>query len=352
MTEDFRFKCIRPEFISDLEERLFERRWLIHSIEVDEREVYSSANYLQARLWCAREWSLVLDVNIFQFIVSSVKKGSYSDQVRNAIGLVAFCQVARIEIDPTIACYEKAFQSAARATEVVSDLGLFHRINNTETTELANFALGFSNSITAASLSPQDDCRIHQEITRYKKLCEWGSFYLMILKLIQIKCYTHTSNQEKLRQFLIWCMDIFRFSLVATVYAVILFGRSPSRKMMKFRLGDSLGEKRAAASNMTWDLFLSSKFFEKWVTKGRVEYIFASDDRAFRDVMTLAIKLQQKENFAVLREQISEEMIGCLKAIHSCRHERAARAYMSESWSREYRSSQIRELETAAFGVL
>jgi len=282
MTEDFRFACILPEFIFDLEERLFGRRWLIHSFEVDERKVYSSVNYLRAGLVDALEYELVLDVNIFQFIVSSVKKSAISDQVRNAIGLVAFCQVARIEIDPTIACYEKAFQSAERATEVVSDLGLFHRINNTDPTELAKFALGFSNSITAASLSAQDDRRIHQEITRYGKLREWDSFYLMILKLIQIKFYTHTSGQEKLRQFLTWCMDIFRFSLVALVYAVILFGRSPSRKMMKFRLGATLVEMKAAASNMTWDLFLSSKFFEKWVTKSRVEHIFASDDRAFR----------------------------------------------------------------------
>lgn len=69
-------------------------------------------------------------------------------------------------------------------------------------------------------------------------------------------------------------------------------------------------------------------------------------------LMTLAIKVQQKENFAVLGDQISEQMIAYLEEIDSRRHERATRVYMSESWSREYRSSQIRELETAVFGAL
>lgn len=348
--ENAQFAVWIPAYISAIVERLKRRNWLIHNFPLNVEDVHDPAGYLCGNAVNNTEYVCVLDANIFQFIVNASKKRSNADHHRDAIALVVFCQFSEIDIDPALACYERINHLEKNADEAVRELLLFRKIDNADSEKLAAYALGITDVVSLNEAIQLDLELTKKKLLQYRRLTNWDSMYLMVLKIVQIKFFETSSNQAKLERFISWCFSDFRLSIVAIVYSAIFFGKTPTKKMMKFSPLADKAEKRKAVENMTWDFFNASRYFELWVSNAKSEYIFASDDLAFKEVLRQSILAQNPgTGFANLKEHITETSIKYLNAIEGRRATEKNRMYQSEIWSQEYRQKLIVDLESSLF---
>ena len=131
-----------PSYLEDIIESLMRRDWLVHNFDnVDTSGVYNFANYLYNKQVDGITYTIYLDLNIYQFILNAFKKSEPKQEFRDAIGLVIFCQIAEIELEPAYAIYEKInYRNDDKIlTEVISDLELFHRINNISNSSIVEY---------------------------------------------------------------------------------------------------------------------------------------------------------------------------------------------------------------------
>lgn len=342
-----------PQYIEPIIEMLRKEDWITHVFNIQDQDIYNIAGYIYNNKFENIEYAATIDLNLLQFMISAVKREKKNDKQRAAIGFIVFCQIACIDIDPTHACYEKSFRSDGGAEEVAEYLSIFNCLNNTNNEELALFSLGYSDSININNNIITDKKDAISKLTAYRHLKEWRSLYLMILKIVHLKYYTKTkAAQDNIIKFSQWCYDSYRFSIAASTFAAIFFGKNPIKNTMKFNPNKTRAEKIGNLENMTWDLYIISKFFESWTKPENTnkEKILASDDKPLTEILRTAIKIQfNLENpLSPLSPQISSEIIKFLKDIEVKRTSKSDsinRIYNSKQWSPDYRDHLINELE-------
>lgn len=348
--EDIQLEVFVPDYLVEIVKRLVARDWFIHYFPATGKDLFHAPSYLWKQKVEGLDYVCVLDANILQFIINSVKKGSPNEQQRDAIGLVVFCIHAQITIEPSLACYERINHNALKSDEAIDEITLFRSIDSADPKDLASFALGFSDSISLYHSAQTDKEFLKKKLLEFRRLFEWDLMYLMVLKIVEIRYSQGSTGHEKLVKFVEWCLGEFRLSIVTMVFAVVAFGKRPSKKMIKYSPMLSEDKKRGALANMTWDMYNATKFFDLWIKKQNTEYIFASDDLAFKEVLRNAIDVQMADGaFEVLEEHISKATIEYLNKVETRRQSKTGRAYYSEKWHRNYRADLIAELEAKLF---
>lgn len=306
-----------PFYTLEIVKQVRSADWLVHSFELSNNEdIYNPSGYLYNSEFFGKEYTIYLDLNVYQYVLSAYKKRCRNELHRNALALMVFGKFTNITFDPTLAIYEKLNYATQCPNEITEDLGLFRRIDNCDMDSLAAFALGHANEIELPGASFVDDATTKKRLTRYRRLRKWDSLYLMVLVIAKLYHLENCSNEEKIRNFLNWSHDEFGYSLVAIAFLISLLGNKPNLKLMKYKLGMNAKQKRAALVNMTWDLFLLDKFFEYWVKKppGK-EFLYASNDIPLRQVLCLAISIQLHGSCDNLADILSEPLIQELNRI-------------------------------------
>jgi len=336
-----------PSYIEDIAESLAYRGWVVHSFNTDsDEELYNPSNYLHNSEFEGSKYTLGLDLNIYQFLLNSKKKDLPKDNYRDAAALLVFCQIANIEIDPSYAVYEKVNYEASNLDEALPDLELFQNINNSDPGELAKYALGHENSYEIPTEHKINYAEKREILSKYRRLTEWDSLYLIILSIVDIKFDKRIPSDKKLAKFFDWLICKFRMSLVGTIYAMILFGNKPLKRMMKYNSQQNITERKNALWNMTWDLYIMNQFFRKWVGKDdENEFFFASDDKAFCELLRSAIKVQQIGDFSTLIPYLTKSGYEQAESFLKLDVSSAGRVYETDEWSPEYRGSMIRSYE-------
>ncbi len=331
---------------------LLERNWLVHNFNLEHEEnLYDPTGYLYNTEIHKFNYNLIVDLNIYQYLLNIAKKQSPHANYRAAASLLVFCQITDIDIDPTFAVYEKFNYDNRNLAEALIDLELFHNINNGETENLAKYALGYSDSISIAMTHKLDHEITKKELTKYKKLSEWESLYLMVLSIINIYNDHTIPRREKHKAFCDWMIYEFRRSLVAFIYSLVFFGSRPIKKMMKYKISQTPEEKRKAANNMTWDLYIMTQFFQKWIKKqGNEELLYASDDSAFCALLRHAIQVQLKGSLDPVKNFMNQSEIESSQRLLDETLNIPGRAYQSKQWGFNYRSELIRKYEQKIFG--
>lgn len=343
----FQIPCEIPSFMKPVGERLSKRMWLVHNFNVEnENDLYNPANYRDNVGFEKTRYILILDLNVYQFLINIVKKKIPKKNFRDAASLLVFCQVINIEIDPTYAVYEKLNYNTKNLSEALSDLELFYNINNGDMEELAKYALECSDSVPINMSHKFDHEKIGANLMKYKKLKDWDSLYLMMLSIVEINTDTSIPRREKLGVFSDWIIYKFRRSLVVFVYAVVLFCEFPIKRMMKFKSNSSPEEKRLSVTNMTWDLYMMSQFFKKWTEKDKnEEFLYASDDNAFCSLLRDSIQVQKEQGLAPIKHYMNESEYELAMKILNVNDDIPGRAYTSDDWGLEYRKKLISEYE-------
>jgi len=336
-----------PAYLDAIVERLSKRNWLVHNFNLSEDDdLYNPANYLQNLEFDGTRYVLIVDLNIYQFLLNIVKKPNPIPIFRDAASLLVFCQITNINIDPTFSVYEKVNYQKENLAEALPDLELFHRINNGNMDEFAKFALEYSDSVEIDNSYSLDYEGIGANLMKYNRLKEWDSLYLMILSIIDINNNNEIPRRKKIEAFSDWMIYKFRRSLVAFVYAVVLFGDHPIKRMMKYKKNKSPEERRRAVCNMTWDLYIMNQFFRKWTKKDdNEEFLYASDDSAFCLLLREAVQVQIKQSLEPIKHYMNQDEYEVSRKLLGENLEIPGRAYDSNEWGSEYRADLIEKYE-------
>jgi hypothetical protein len=132
-----------PAYAQEIITRLIRKDWLVHCFDTEnEYDIYNPAGYLKAAEFDGMEYTLRLDLNIYQYVLSAFRKSKKNDLHRDAIALMVFSRFSNIIVDPTLAIYEKLNYQKQCPDELIDDLVIFRRIDNSDMDDLAEFALG------------------------------------------------------------------------------------------------------------------------------------------------------------------------------------------------------------------
>lgn len=336
-----------PAYAQEIITRLVRRDWIIHCFDLDnEYDIYNPAAYLKAAEFDGVAYTVRLDLNIYQYVLSAFRKNGKSDLHRDAIAFMVFSRFSNIVVDPTLAVYEKLNYLQQCPDEVIDDLNLFRRIDNSDMDGLAEFALGYSDAIELPDLAPVDVEALKLELTKHKRLKKWDTFYLFVLKTTELHHFDPSPNEEKVSKFLEWCHKDFIYSLVAICFAIRLMGCRSQEKLMKYKPTLTLRQKKGALVNMTWDLFLVDKFFEDWVRKEKNrEFIYASNDRPLREVLEMAISIQLNAGGSHLVDDLPPDLIKKINEIDIMARRAKGRRAVDATDFKGYRDRLINEAE-------
>lgn len=324
---------------------MIRKNWIISAFDINKRDLFNPANYIYNEDFHGLQYKLILDRNIFSFIISASLKSKPKQIYRDAIALIVFCQMANIMIEPNMAVYEKINFNTSNAEEAVEELILFYRIDNTASDNLMSYAIGFSNEISPPHMNKWNSEEIKGQLTKHEWLKEWKSLYLIVLNLVYI-ADQEDSNQDKLKRFIAWMVKDFRLSLVSIVHAIFLFSSIRKKNMVKFRRGDTVSNRQQQINNMTWDLFFMNNFFRKWVGKNeKEEFLVATDDKLVKEVLEKAIFIQANEDIRAINKYLHPNEVEIIEAVLDTINNTQNRTYNSDKWSYEYRDKLIKEME-------
>ena len=334
-----------PAYTVGISALLEESDLIVHNFPLGDGEtIYDPPEFQRNKTTKGVKYNLLIDTNIFDFLIKAAQ-GKSTKQTRAAVALVVFCQLADIDIEPVLALHEIINHDKSRAVEAVEKLVIFDRINNTESSELALFALEHQSTFSLKEMEERNREDVASSLTRYRRLREWDSIYLLILFVVKTDL-SDLSNEEKLESTLNWMVYKFRKSLPVFVYCVVYFGKLPVKKMMKFKRNESSAINRSQIENMTWDLFIINHFFRTWVgADPLVETLYASDDAGFKTILRRAIEVQYAEGVEPLRDILNDSAFSKVKKWNDTEYSEDERMYSATDDAYEYRAGLISELE-------
>ena len=333
-----------PDYYPDLVELIRSAGWLMHNFSAPDVDIYNAVDFQQNRQIEGVKYQVILDMNIMQYLLDVVRKPSSTKLSKIASAYLAFFQIADIQLDPTYATYEKISYCDDRADEAISNLEQFRGIDNYDLDGLAGYALGYAQQLKVAPKVSENREELKGRLLQYRRLTDWDSLYLCILSITNIAMDPSIPRSQKLCVFAEWCAREFRFSLPALVYAAVLFGRAPAKKMMKYKVSEKRQAKRSSLYNMTWDFYYFDRYMKSWVSKNEsTEILLLTADGALRLTMQLAVKCQLAGGLDPLRFHVGDQ-IQEIDKIYACRNA-AKRAYKSKEWNYNYREKLISEYE-------
>lgn len=334
-----------PIFTLELVDKVTKRDWLVHNF------IEGKFNDLEDFINCAYNsdfhgitYTICLDLNVYQFILNSVKKSSKKTEYIDAIALVYLCQIMGIHLDPSIAVYEKLNYSkdVEKLTELAEDLEIFEKINNTSDDQLHRFVLGDLQQIFPTNEIDFDHELIKNNLTKYPRLTDWDSLYLCVQYITLTSLNANKTKQENLISVIEWMITDFRLSFVCIVYASVYFSKNPLKRMMKFKVTDRTKQKKNALTNMTWDLYVLDKYFKDWTKRDeKQECLYASNDKALRELLKISVDIQNSGNIKHLKQFVDPVALEYIDKITSKQSDHLPRVYNSEAWGPKYRQELI-----------
>lgn len=343
-----------PDGFTTIIETLIERNWLISVHNVSDKERYNPANYLYNKNINNIEYKILLDSNIFSYILSAYKKDIKKKIHRDVIGLVVFCQYSEILFDMFLPLYEKTSCRKDKLKESLSELELFLRIDDSPKPQsLINFSNGLQDDfeINDKKVIDYQFEDINKWFEKYNKLKEWDSLYLIMLKITDILICKNKSDNEGFKILMIWLHCEFRYSLISIVYSMFLFGKNRLKGMMKYRRNDDKKRKKEQIENMTWDIFIINNYFRRMQEKKESEeYIVASNDNVLKTVLKAALEVQNLFDFNSLKKYLHESNYEMIDIIESIKNSEMKREFNGVGFNNEnQRYTLIDEYEKKLF---
>lgn len=332
-------------------EQVKNQDWLICNFDVSKDALYNPAGYIYNNDLNGTQYKIILDRNVFRFIVSSAKGIVPNEKQRAAISLVCFCQIANIDFEPNLAVYERLLPQKNNAQNAVDELILFNKINNSPNDSLISFSLSESNYLELYPGSPWDADKLQKQLTKYQWLTEWKSLYLIILKIVYFNSLK-ISSKSKLTEFIKWLVKDFRLSAVSIVFAIFLFSSVRLKNMVKLKSSSKKGDKLKQLYNMTWDLFFMNNYIRLLINKDdRSEILLATDDKIIKQVLRATLDVQNAGSLSKLKSYLPIKEHVLVNIVEDEIENTEDRVYDSIEWSMDYREELIREVEQVVLSI-
>jgi len=337
-----------PDYYIEVARRLHAVDWMVHNFRAaDATGLYNPANYIYNIEFEDAKYVASIDLNILQYIVNCVKKPNQNPSYQDACALLLFCRFANILIEPSLALYERINHGRGDVEEALDDLAILRALDNSDPDRLAQYMLGNPLALGTVDLPALDRVGIRDGLTRFERLTDWDSVYVLILGAVCTFLDGSVQPANKFEHYLDWMIREFRLSLACIVYAMRLFGRMPLPKMMKYSESQSTSDRRKALCNMTWDLFLVNQYLKNWADPMKTrEEVFFTQDKVVKELLRMAISVQYAEDVEPLHKYLRlSEALRCRELIDSA-NSRDGRVYRTSVWTPAYRDSLILKLES------
>lgn len=330
-------------------ENLKEKNWFI-SFSNKTCNLYNLKKYFNDIEKKNIEYTFIFDSNIFIYIINSLNENNTSNH-RNAIGLIAFCQLLDIKIEIALAIYER-IKSINDLPAACKEIETFSNIDNSDIDELQAYAIGDKNNFVLKHINSDDkQQKIIDWYKNFNKISKWDSFYLIILKITYIFFIEKDINQNGFFKLIDWMQNIFQYSIVCIVYAIILFSHDKLKRMMKYKSSHTKEKKIQDLRNMTWDLFIMDYYFKRCINKpDNKEFLLISADSVLKKLLRVTIKIYFTGTYSTLKEYLNIKdhcMVDYIEKNYKPNDKSRARISKSKVfYTNNYRQEMIRELET------
>lgn len=343
--------CNLPDGMEKVIDILTNNQWL-KSVINEEKELYNPANYIYDKEVFNKEHSIIIDTNIFSFIINSYKPKNIQQKHREAIALIAFCCYTEIQINICIPIYEIINYNKDKQKEALEKLELFYKIDNSVPETLIDFALAKRDDyvIDEARDVSKSINKVVEWYNNYEMLVEWRSTYLIVLKITELDSLK-IDNIKKFELFMNWQHSEFRYSMIGTIYSMIMFSNLRIKGMMKYKTNtESSEEKRHQIKNMTWDCYFMIFLYRKPGEKTIKNNLIATDDKVIKDLVTLLVEINSNgfEHFA--KNHLSKQDSELLNIYHKITKSDTERKFKDGSFEDEnHRNNLIAGLENKLF---
>jgi hypothetical protein len=283
-------------------------------LPLDIFDKYDCDNYLDLNEFYGTETTVLLDRNVFSYIISLVRTENptryevITEAHRLAAAIMAFLQHCNILIEPNIALYE--YTSTSNPQGSIEELALFRRADNLSPLYYVEIALGRrDNKITKEELSRVSVYRSREHDFRDK--LKWESFnYTLVLKLALLEL-RNIPQKEKMFHFLRWMHNDFFMGAPATIFASLYLSSRRIGKMIKNIRSADKTRALSGIRNAAWDLTMLTSWMK------RVESTHGTNELFLLCTRDQAMKRIAKKLFAIEEgEAIVNEMLQDLFAEH------------------------------------
>lgn len=334
-------------------ELLIDKKWLISTFDIKDIEYYNPVNYIYNKQIHNTKYILSIDSNIFSFIVNSYKQNTPKNIHREAIALVAFCQFAEININAYLPIYEYINFKKKNQREAFEKLELFYRIDDSPKPEtLIDYALAKRNDYIINEVKNVSDNskKIEEWYNKYDTLIEWDSTYLIILKITEINLLTIPSIQ-KFELFMKWQHSEFRYSMIGTIYSIIMFSSLRLKGMMKYKPNATSEKKRNQIDNMTWDFYFMIQLYRQLDKKEiNEQMLIATDDKVIKKIFLLLVEVNNSGKIETLSKYLLNQDFKIIEIYTKYIEKKDTRKFQNGHFKDvNHRQKLIQELEEQLF---
>ena len=345
------FGCVLPNGMDEVIDILKKNQWLKFANN-EEKELYNPVNYIYDKEVFDKEYVLVIDTNIFSFIINSYKPKNIQQKHRDAIALIAFCNYAGIQIDVCMPIYEIINYNKDKQKEALEKLELFYKIDNSVPETLIDFALAKRDDyvIDDTRDGSKSIKKIIEWYDKYKMLVEWKPTYLIVLKITEIDSQ-NISNIKKFELFMNWQHSEFRHSMIGTNYSMIMFSNLRIKGMMKYKSNtENAEEKKRQIENMTWDLYFMIFLYRKPGKKTIKTNLIATDDNVIKYLSTLLVEINSYGFEHFKNNYLSKQDAELLNIYYNTMKNNTERKFKNGYFEdNNHRNNLIAELENKLF---
>ncbi len=271
----------------DLADYLSETDVLVSDRPDPNSEVYSVSHRLLEKHLDEVQTILLPDRNIVSRMAQVARGEPLNEHRRVAAAVLAFAQCLDIQIEPSIAFHEMAFNEGNSATR--DELAWFRVADNGSPHEWVKAGLGAVERLPTVRNRPDID-----EIDLAKPVGRWRRNYIVAMKMAELELDSTLGSYEKVSALLGWMRDDFILAGPAVLLAFLYFAPNspPRRRLLKGLRSEDRQVALAGVKNAAWDITYLSDFARR-INEAREDrkkrYIFATADKRLRDLARFAV---------------------------------------------------------------
>lgn len=251
-------------------------------------EVYFVGNYLGANRLYGIQTILLPDRNVVSRMAQAAKGKLLDTHGRNAAAILAFAQCLSIQIEPSIAFHEVAFNAGNQVA--LEELSWFRVADNGNLHEWVAAGLGQLDSIPTIGTPPAIE-----QLDLAAPIKRWRRNYIVAMKIGELELNGKLNAIQKMSALMEWMRDDFILAGPAAILAFLYFAPNspPRRRLLKNLKSSNRQEALNGAKNAAWDITYLSDFARRINEENdgpqQTHYIFATFDQRLRDLARFVI---------------------------------------------------------------
>jgi hypothetical protein len=295
----------RPADIDEIEEINKAAKYIVSPYDKNILSPHSIKSYLFQKHLHHHEIRAVFDRNIISELTNFARNSSNrTDSTKKTLALLAFLQIALVDVEPGIAISEYCATSYNPIPD--EELFLFRKIDNLPTQYLVDLALGRNDCLDLSKTLYNGEREEVSRPDRSEDVHLWKVQFVYSLKLYLL-ANSYGDKFEKIRSFIYWMWEEYLSGAVAFSFVAIFFSEKYG-KMLKGVNSNNPEKAMHGIRNAAWDM-ATTHFWTNAVAKRKGNdpfLIFCTADKALNKVSKYIIEQTEKPD----KEKLFNNLFG------------------------------------------